>query len=158
MSRPPKKRRVNSWPGAEFYKPRGMPLSALEIVRLTVDEYEAMRLHDCEELDHSRAAEKMKISRVTFGRILNSAHRKIAEALTHGKAIRIEGGNYQLPPGWGAGRGWDGGGRGRRGWRGGRGRGTKEEGRGRNDEGGGANEEGRTRNDETRMKNDEEKT
>ena len=123
MSRPPKKRRVSSWPGAEFYKPRGVPLSVLEIIRLTVDEYEAMRLHDSEGLDHNQAAEKMKVSRVTFGRILNSAHKKIAEALTHGKAIQIEGGNYQLPPGWDPGRRCRrGGGR----WRGGRGGGIRK--------------------------------
>jgi predicted DNA-binding protein (UPF0251 family) len=38
----------------------------------------------------------MNISRPTFSRIIDSAHRKMADALVHGKALRIEGGPVQL--------------------------------------------------------------
>ncbi len=94
----------------------------LQQVSLTVDELEAVRLADLQGLYQSDAAEKMNISRQTFGRILESAHKKIADALVHGKALRIEGGPVELieieqPRGQGrgpCGRG------GRRGWRGGR--------------------------------------
>lgn len=62
----------------------------LEEITLELDEFEAIRLKDHEGLYQDAAAEKMKISRQTFGRILESAHKKIAEALVNGKAIRIE--------------------------------------------------------------------
>jgi predicted RNA-binding Zn-ribbon protein involved in translation (DUF1610 family) len=61
---------------------------------VTVDEYEAIRLADMEGLYQEKVAEMMGVSRQTVGRILQSAHKKIAEALVHGKAIRIEGGAY----------------------------------------------------------------
>ncbi|MFH1037230.1 MAG: DUF134 domain-containing protein [PVC group bacterium] len=118
MPRPLKRRWIGSWPGAEYFKPRGIPLADLEVVSLTVDEYEAIRLHDRERMEQAPAAEMMRISRATFGRILNSAHQKIAEALTSGKAIRIGGGSFEVLPGCGAGPGFCGRGRGRR-WRGG---------------------------------------
>lgn len=83
-------------PGARYFKPRGIPLSELEEVVLTVDELEAVRLADLMQLYQSQAAEKMNVSRQTFGRIIESAHRKIAQALVDGKALRIEGGEFEL--------------------------------------------------------------
>jgi len=56
------------------------------------DELEAVRLADFEELYQEDAAKKMNISRQTFGNIINSAHKKIADVLLHGKALKIEGG------------------------------------------------------------------
>ena len=41
-------------------------------------------------LYHREAAACMKVSRQTFGRIVISARRKIADALINGKALRIE--------------------------------------------------------------------
>ena len=119
MPRPLKRRWINSWPGADFFKPRGIPLSTLRVVQLTVDEYEAMRLYDVEELDQEGAAERMKVSRATFGRILTAAHKKVAEALVYGKAIQITGGSYRTPSGFDFRAGPGGKGGGRR-WRGGR--------------------------------------
>jgi len=68
----------------------------LEAVNLRVDELEAVRLADFEGLYQEAAAEKMHISRQTFGRILESAHKKIADALVNGKALSIEGGDFRL--------------------------------------------------------------
>jgi predicted DNA-binding protein (UPF0251 family) len=68
----------------------------LEQKTLTVDEYEAIRLVDKDGLDQQQAAKRMGVSRATCARIVESAHKKIAEALTEGKAIRIEGGNVVL--------------------------------------------------------------
>ena len=100
MPRPRHCRRVGCLPQATFYKPRGIPLSVLQHVNLTVDELEAIRLADLEGLYQEHAAEKMKVSRQTFGRILESAHKKIADALVNGKALSIEGGSIELivPP------------------------------------------------------------
>jgi predicted DNA-binding protein (UPF0251 family) len=83
-------------PQANYYKPRGVPLSVLEEVTLTVDEFEAIRLTDLEGLYQADAAEKMNISRQTLGRILESAHKKIADALVNGKALLIKGGPIEI--------------------------------------------------------------
>jgi len=87
---------VSEMPGVAHFKPRGIPMVDLEEVVLSLDEFEAIRLADLESLYQETAAERMKISRPTFGRILGSAHRKVAEALVQGKALKIEGGHYQV--------------------------------------------------------------
>jgi uncharacterized protein len=71
-----------------------MPL--LDEVVLTVDECEALRLADLQALSHEEAATKMKISRATFGRIIEKARQTVVDAIVNGKAIRIEGGNYRM--------------------------------------------------------------
>ncbi len=96
MPRPRQCRRVAHLPQVTFYKPRGVPLSILQHVNLTFDELEAIRLADFEGLYQEQAAEKMNISRQTFGRIIESAHKKIADALVNGKALSIEGGPIEL--------------------------------------------------------------
>jgi uncharacterized protein len=89
-------RTIQDLPNNTYYKPKGIPLSQLEEVVLTLDEYEAMRLADFDQLYQEHAADKMHISRQTFGRVIESAHYKIAEALIHGKAIIIEGGEVTV--------------------------------------------------------------
>jgi len=98
MSRPLKCRRVSFLPDVSYFKPAGIPLRALEEVRLSVEEAEAIRLKDLEGLEQEQGAERMNISRPTFQRVLASARQKIAYALLNGKAIRIEGGNYLVTP------------------------------------------------------------
>lgn len=63
-------------------------------VTLSVEELESLRLADLEEMEQDAAAERMGISRGTFQRILYSARQKTALALTKGKTILINGGNY----------------------------------------------------------------
>jgi len=96
MGRPINCRRVASMPGSDYFKPRGIPLSMLEEVILRVDEFEAIRLADLDGLYQEQAAEKMKVSRQTFGRIIDAAHKKVAEALVKGKALKIEGGEFEM--------------------------------------------------------------
>jgi uncharacterized protein len=96
MPKPKKDRFVLQPPSVVYFKPQGIPMFQLEQVVLGVDEYEALRLVDLEGLQQKDAAERMKVSRATCARILEDAHRKVAEALTAGKAIRIEGGNFVL--------------------------------------------------------------
>ena len=59
---------------------------------MALDEVEALRLADLQGLYQEQAAVQMQISRPTFARIIEAARRKVAEALIHGKALRIEGG------------------------------------------------------------------
>jgi predicted DNA-binding protein (UPF0251 family) len=96
MPRPRHFRRVGCLPQSNYYKPRGIPLSVLQCVNLTIDELEAIRLADLEGLYQEDAAKRMNVSRQTFGRMLESAHKKIADALVNGKALLIEGGPIEL--------------------------------------------------------------
>jgi len=96
MARPINCRRIGCQPQSTYFKPKGIPLSDLEEIILRMDEFEAIRLADLEKLHQEDAAEKMKISRQTFGRIVNSARRKVADALVEGKALKIEGGEFSL--------------------------------------------------------------
>ena len=89
MVRPIKPRRVLFDPDVVYFKPRAIPLSMLEEVNLSLDELEALRLCDLRNLEQKEAAKKMKISQSTLQRILTSARKKVAEALTKGKAIKI---------------------------------------------------------------------
>ena len=92
MPRPMCCRRVVGKPQATVFKPAGIPARDLEEVVMTLDEFEAIRLADLEGLYQEAAAERMNVSRATFGRILESAHRKVGETLTGGKVLKIEGG------------------------------------------------------------------
>ena len=92
MIRPLKPRCIGAEPEAFYYKPRGIPLRELEQVVLTLDEVEALRLKNLQELDQTDAAKKMGVSQSTFQRILVSANKKTADALLNGKAIKIDEG------------------------------------------------------------------
>lgn len=94
-------------PNITYFKPAGIRMVDLEETILAVDEFEAVRLKDFEGLDQEKAAKKMDISQPTFHRLLLQARKKIAEALTNGNAIRIQGGNFKMaqPRGMGGGRG-----------------------------------------------------
>lgn len=96
MPRPFCCRRIAGTPAAPVFKPVGIPARELEEVVLRLDEFEAMRLADLEGLYQGQAAERMNVSRTTFCRMIDSAHRKIADALVHGKLLRIEGGHVQV--------------------------------------------------------------
>lgn len=67
-----------------------------EAVRLCLEEYEAVRRKDYLAQEQAQAAQCMELSRPTFQRVLQSARRKIAQALVEGRTISIEGGNYQM--------------------------------------------------------------
>ena len=90
MPRPCKKRRINAEFHFTYFKPRAVPLRLLNEVCLDVCEVEAIRLADLEGMYQEDAAKEMEVSRQTFGNIVNSAHKKIADALINGKAIKIE--------------------------------------------------------------------
>lgn len=94
--RPKKSRWIKCVPGERCFKPLCKPLNQLDVVSLSLDEFEAVRLASLEGLKQIDAAKLMKISRPTFSRILTSAQKKIADGLVNIKAIRIEGGCCQV--------------------------------------------------------------
>lgn len=95
--RPKRTRFVQFNPEITYFKPAGIPLRNLSEEVLSLDEVEAIRLADLENLDQEKASKQMNISRVTFLRILHSAHRKIANSLIYGKAIKMKGGDITMP-------------------------------------------------------------
>jgi predicted DNA-binding protein (UPF0251 family) len=96
MARPKKWRRISQAPPARYFKPAGVSLRTLEAVPLDIEEVDALRLKHIEGLNQKQCAEAMHISRATLQRVLSSAHRKVAEALSMGKALAIGGGNSAL--------------------------------------------------------------
>ena len=90
--RPQKTRWVKCLPGERCFLPKCKKPAEFEGVILTLDEFEAIRLADLEEMTHAPAAKLMKVSRSTFTRILAKAHKKVADGLVNIKAIRIKGG------------------------------------------------------------------
>ena len=99
MPRPVQPRTIEFVPRVTFFKPAGIPRVELEEVALTLDELEAVRLADLNGLYQEKAAPKMDISRSAFARILESARKKIADALIHGKSLKLEGGPVQASTG-----------------------------------------------------------
>jgi len=87
---------VTDVPEVEFFKPAGVPLRTLEVVEITIEELEAIRLTDLEGLTQEEAALQMGVSRRTFWNDLMSARKKVAFALVNGRAIRIRGGAYSI--------------------------------------------------------------
>lgn len=96
MARPKCCRRVRQEPACRLFQPSGGPIPVLEEVVLSMDEFEAIRLADLEGLYHEQAAGNMNVSRQTFGRIIGTARRKVAKALSEGHILRIEGGDVEM--------------------------------------------------------------
>ncbi len=84
----------------EGYKPFGVPMRELESVVMSMEEYEALRLADYEDLTHEQAAQKMNISRPTFTRLYDKARKNVAKAFVEGKAILIRGGTFATGEYW----------------------------------------------------------
>ncbi|MEN6396970.1 MAG: DUF134 domain-containing protein [Methanoregula sp.] len=89
-------RRVGFQPPCTSFGPATSGSTVPEETILSVEEFEAVRLKDLEGLDQSECAAKMDISQPTFHRLVVSARKKVADALTHGKTLKIVGGNYRF--------------------------------------------------------------
>lgn len=98
MARPVKGRQIAVIPSVTYFKPVGIPSECTDVVLLSLEETEAIRLKDIEGLEQSQGAGRMMVSRPTFQRVLTSARRKTADALLNGKAIRINGGHFEVAP------------------------------------------------------------
>lgn len=94
MPRPTKCRRIEFFPKDTYFLPLGKHKCEIDEVVLKLEELEAMRLKDIEELNQEECAERMQVSRQTFQNIIDSARKKVAIALSEGKGINISGGNY----------------------------------------------------------------
>jgi uncharacterized protein len=90
MPRPRLRRKIRGRPSSHYFKPVGIPLVHLEETSLSLEEFEAIRLIDFQEIPQEQAAEKMQISQPTLSRMLKSGRKKLSEAIISGKAIRID--------------------------------------------------------------------
>jgi len=90
MPRPRLHRRINLNPDITFYKPQGVPLRSLEIVELSLEEWEALRLKNVVGLNQIQSAREMNTSQSTFQRIFNNAQKKLSRAIVEGKAVKIK--------------------------------------------------------------------
>lgn len=96
MPRPRKWRNVCSLPENNRFGPLGIPENKDEIISMTVDEYETIRLIDLEGLNQVECSEQMNIARTTVQGIYRGARKKLAESLVKGKMLNIQGGEYKI--------------------------------------------------------------
>jgi len=96
MPRPKKWRKVCCLPDSNRFGPLDSPLINENVVNMTVDEYETIRLIDLEGLSQEECASQMNVARTTVQWIYSDARKKLAESLVTGKILRIEGGDYKL--------------------------------------------------------------
>ena len=94
MPRPRKCRKVCYFPQTLEFAPVGDRKE--EVIILTIDEYETIRLIDKEGLSQEQCGEQMEVSRTTVQLVYSAARKKLADALVDGCLLRIEGGEYQL--------------------------------------------------------------
>jgi predicted DNA-binding protein (UPF0251 family) len=93
MPRPRKKRNCRHFDGDRVFKPRSIPMSELDVVRLGVDELEALRLCDLEGHEQEVAGTRMAVSRGTVQRLLKSGREKLVGAVVQNAALVIEEGD-----------------------------------------------------------------
>lgn len=98
MPRPRKPRFVQGHPIVSTFVPENTPPWGREVTVLPVEGLEAIKLNDYQGMDQETAAKIMNVSRQTFGRILAEARAIVADALVMGKILKIEGGNFDMPP------------------------------------------------------------
>lgn len=96
MARPRKCRRVCCLPQYDEFIPTQKKGNEKEIIVLTVDEYEAVRLIDHENFSQEECSEYMKVARTTVQQIYTSARKKISQMLVDGSILHIKGGDYQI--------------------------------------------------------------
>lgn len=94
MPRPQKKRYVCCMPKSNCFVP--VESNESDIIIMSVDEYETIRLIDLENCTQQECAEQMHIARTTVQGIYNDARKKIADAIVNGKKLKITGGDYRL--------------------------------------------------------------
>ncbi len=94
MARPQRCRRICDLPQVSLFCPK--EARGQQSIRLTLDEYEVIRLVDLEEKSHQDCAAQMDISRSTVQEIYESARRKLAACLVYGRPLEITGGRYRL--------------------------------------------------------------
>ncbi|MBN1952495.1 MAG: DUF134 domain-containing protein [Bacteroidales bacterium] len=100
MARPRQTSIVQIPPRVKGFIPFAYYGKVREPIKLNLEEYEAIRLLDYEDLSQTQAAEFMDISRPTLTRIYDRARKKMALVLTEAHQLLIEGGKALLEGEW----------------------------------------------------------
>lgn len=101
MSRPVKDRHVCCMPQLSKFSPTEMCFKSLpedDVINMSIEEYEVIRLIDYEGLTQEEAATQMNVARTTVQAIYAVSRKKLADMLIDGKYLHIKGGNYKLCP------------------------------------------------------------
>ena len=93
MPRNKKRRFCRFLDSEKFYKPQGIAMQDINVVEINLDEFEAIRLCDHDKLNQIEAGEKMKVSRGTIQRLLDTGRYKIIDAMLNNKALKIRNEN-----------------------------------------------------------------
>lgn len=96
MPRPRKWRKVCCLPKSNKFGPLDAKADETGVVKMTVDEYETIRLIDLEGFTQEECARQMDVARTTVQGIYAEARKKIAGSLVNGNVLLIEGGEYRL--------------------------------------------------------------
>ncbi len=96
MARPRKWRKVCGLPECSRFGPLNVPANKGNFITMSIDEYETIRLIDLEGFTQEECAQQMHIARTTVQGIYDVARKILAEALVHGRELRVEGGDYKL--------------------------------------------------------------
>ena len=96
MPRPVKWRKVCCMPESNQFGPLDIEAESRGSIKMTIDEYETIRLIDLEQFTQEECAAHMNVARTTVQGIYNEARKKLAESLVNGKVLFIEGGEYRL--------------------------------------------------------------
>lgn len=94
MGRPRKYRKVCKKPGCTQFAPKGSD-DITDIVVMSVDEYEVLRLIDFNSMTQEECARQMNIARTTVQKMYDEARFKIAKFIVEGSSLRIEGGEIE---------------------------------------------------------------
>ena len=91
MARPKKQRNIQINPKVRVFRPEGIaPSSLTENIEIGLDELEALKLTNIDELSQEETAELMGVSRQLVGLMLSNVRKKITTALLEGKTLIIE--------------------------------------------------------------------
>ena len=96
MPRPRKWKKVCCLPESNLYGSLDESDHDRDVIIMTVEEYETIRLIDLEDLTQEECAQRMNVARSTVQKLYNEARSKLAKSLVDGNMLKINGGDYKL--------------------------------------------------------------
>ena len=96
MPRPRKQKKICALPNVNTFGPPDAAQNESDIIHMSIEEYETIRLIDYENLNQEQCAEVMDVARSTVQRLYTDARKKLADSIINGRVLKIEGGDYTL--------------------------------------------------------------
>jgi predicted DNA-binding protein (UPF0251 family) len=92
MARPKKHKRICAIPATEVFNKK----KASDNIKMSVDEFEVIRLIDYNGLTQQECAKQMQVARSTITAVYDSARYKISSSIVNNKGLIVNGGDYEL--------------------------------------------------------------